>query len=145
MESGARAALLEGGRKLHLQHGPIDLIIAADGDDKQRRLAYTAARDFFADVLSTLVDELSWLREKHIAGAVKRQLDAGAGFAGGRRAQVPEPRLDGRARPVIVVAHVEFRARFGGNDVGGGIGHRHDRRLQPGRLEPIAALVDRGV
>ncbi len=62
MESGAQARLLEGGQKLHLQQGPIDLIIAADGSCEQRRLAYAAARDFFADVLMTLAGELSQLR-----------------------------------------------------------------------------------
>lgn len=62
MDLGAQARLLEGSRRLHLQHGPIDLIVAVDGDRETRYLAYTAARDFFADVLPTLAGELDWLR-----------------------------------------------------------------------------------
>lgn len=62
MDHGAQASLLEGGRKLHLQHGPIDLVIAVDADHEQRQLAYVAARDFFTDILPTLAGELSLLR-----------------------------------------------------------------------------------
>ncbi len=57
--SGAVAALLPDGERLHLQHGPIDLIIAADGD---RRTAFRAAAVRFATVLQELVAELPLLR-----------------------------------------------------------------------------------
>ncbi|HEX2113554.1 MAG TPA: UPF0280 family protein, partial [Alphaproteobacteria bacterium] len=48
--------------RLHLQHGPIDLIIEAFGarDDVER--AYAQAADAFGDVLPQLVKELSVLR-----------------------------------------------------------------------------------
>jgi ApbE superfamily uncharacterized protein (UPF0280 family) len=46
---------------LHLQHGPIDLIIGADGD---RRVAFAAARDRFSTVLDELVGELPLLRKQ---------------------------------------------------------------------------------
>lgn len=49
---------LEGGR-LHLQHGPIDLILTAEGPD--RRQALEAARERFDTVLDTLVSELDHL------------------------------------------------------------------------------------
>ena len=49
-------------QRLHLQHGPIDLIIQADGDDKERTLAFQQAIAFFDSVLVTLVDELPLLR-----------------------------------------------------------------------------------
>jgi ApbE superfamily uncharacterized protein (UPF0280 family) len=55
---GAVAALLADGR-LHLQHGPIDLIIGADGD---RDAAFAAARARFCTVLEELVAELPLLR-----------------------------------------------------------------------------------
>lgn len=55
---GAVAALLADGR-LHLQHGPIDLIIGADGD---RAAAFAAARARFCTVLEELVAELPLLR-----------------------------------------------------------------------------------
>lgn len=55
-----QAAML--GRRLHLQHGPIDLIIEAWGNEAEIRAAYTQARDAFTPVLQTLVDELPTLR-----------------------------------------------------------------------------------
>ena len=55
-----QAAML--GRRLHLQHGPIDLIIEAWGDENEIRAAYSQARDAFTPVLQTLVDELPTLR-----------------------------------------------------------------------------------
>lgn len=60
--SGPQAAMLPDGRRLHLQHGPIDLIIGADGDTGDIRRAYRAARDRFETVLPELVEELSVLR-----------------------------------------------------------------------------------
>lgn len=54
----AVAAILPGGR-LHLQHGPIDLVIGADG---AREVAFEAAVAAFEGVLEALVDELDLLR-----------------------------------------------------------------------------------
>ena len=42
------ATLLPCGTRLHLQHGPIDLVIGADGD---RDTAFTAAQARFETVL----------------------------------------------------------------------------------------------
>ena len=53
------AAYLSGGTRLHLQHGPIDLIIGVDGD---RATASDAAKARFASVLDELVAELPDLR-----------------------------------------------------------------------------------
>ncbi|MFC3614340.1 UPF0280 family protein [Lutimaribacter marinistellae] len=53
------AAILPCGTRLHLQHGPIDLIIGADG---ARDEAFAAARSRFATVLQELVSELPFLR-----------------------------------------------------------------------------------
>ena len=55
------AALLPDGR-LHLQHGPIDLIIEAFGAPPEVQAAYRQAVDRFGDVLPTLVKELPVLR-----------------------------------------------------------------------------------
>ena len=60
---GPVAALLPsgpGGPRLHLQHGPIDLIIGADGD---RDAGFAAAQNRFATVLDELVSELPLLRQ----------------------------------------------------------------------------------
>ncbi len=53
------ASLLPDGTRLHLQHGPIDLIIGADG---QRQIAFEAAHARFATILDELVAELDLLR-----------------------------------------------------------------------------------
>ena len=55
------AARLRDGR-LHLQHGPIDLIIEAFGDRQEVEAAYAQAFARFGDILSTLVLELPVLR-----------------------------------------------------------------------------------
>lgn len=58
--TGPQAAML--GHRLHLQHGPIDLIIDASGDNGEVRRAHRQAEVAFGSVLQTLVDELSELR-----------------------------------------------------------------------------------
>jgi ApbE superfamily uncharacterized protein (UPF0280 family) len=60
--SAPQAALLPDGRRLHLQHGPIDLVIEAFGAREEVGAAYRQARDRFETVLSELVGELSLLR-----------------------------------------------------------------------------------
>jgi hypothetical protein len=57
----AVAARLGDGR-LHLQHGPIDLIIEAFGALGEVERAYAQAADRFGDILPALVGELSVLR-----------------------------------------------------------------------------------
>ena len=44
--------------RLHLQHGPIDLIIEAFGAMSEVELAYSQAIERFGDILPTLVREL---------------------------------------------------------------------------------------
>jgi uncharacterized protein len=57
----ATARLISGNR-LHLQHGPIDLIIGADGAREQVELAYRAAVAAFPSILPALVTQLPMLR-----------------------------------------------------------------------------------
>ena len=54
------AVILPCGTRLHLQHGPIDLIISADG---QRERAFEAADARFRTVLTELVAELDVLKQ----------------------------------------------------------------------------------
>jgi len=56
-----QAGALPDGR-LHLQHGPIDLIIGLSADPAARNRALQAAIDRFATVLQQLCDELAGLR-----------------------------------------------------------------------------------
>ncbi|MEQ8966593.1 MAG: UPF0280 family protein [Azospirillaceae bacterium] len=59
--AGAQAALLPDGR-LHLQEGPIDLVIGAEGAGEAVRRAYTSAARRFGGLLAGLVGELPGLR-----------------------------------------------------------------------------------
>jgi uncharacterized protein len=65
--SGPDARLLPDGERLHLQHGPIDLIIGAEGD---RDRAFRAAWQRFRTLLDELVAELPLLRRE--VGAMPR-------------------------------------------------------------------------
>jgi ApbE superfamily uncharacterized protein (UPF0280 family) len=58
---GASAARLADGR-LHLQHGPIDLIIEAWGEHAEVAAAYKQAIARFDDIVEVLVQELAQLR-----------------------------------------------------------------------------------
>lgn len=62
-----------GDGRLHLQHGPIDLVIIADGDTAEAARAEAAMTARFATILDELVAELDRLRadvesEPHIVG-----------------------------------------------------------------------------
>ena len=77
--------MINNGRRLHLQHGPIDLIIEACGDNIA--CAYDAAITRFETLLQELVDELPQLRSAtaHIEGSLhgsvaKRMQRAAAQF-----------------------------------------------------------------
>jgi ApbE superfamily uncharacterized protein (UPF0280 family) len=68
--SRQQARTLAGGR-LHLQDGPIDLIIGADGEPSAVERAYSAAAARFATVLDELCEELVLLRVPAIPGALR--------------------------------------------------------------------------
>jgi ApbE superfamily uncharacterized protein (UPF0280 family) len=57
-----QAALMPDGRRLHLQHGPIDLVIEAWGAPDEIMAAYRQAMVAFQTVLPGLVTELALLR-----------------------------------------------------------------------------------
>jgi ApbE superfamily uncharacterized protein (UPF0280 family) len=60
--TGPEAAWLPDGRRLHLHHGPIDLILEAWGPAPARAAAYAAATRRFDGLLQELADELPALR-----------------------------------------------------------------------------------
>lgn len=84
---GPAIQLLTGDR-LHLQHGPIDVVLRAWGGAADVEVAYRAAAERFATVLGELVGELAELRRPvseapRVSGAVaRRMLDAARPFAG---------------------------------------------------------------
>jgi ApbE superfamily uncharacterized protein (UPF0280 family) len=82
-------ALLPDGKRLHLQDGPIDLIIEAKGSEGNVRAAYEAAARRFTGLLDELCEELIELRKAAdpargaLNGVVARRMHAAvAPFAG---------------------------------------------------------------
>lgn len=80
---------LADGRRLHLQDGPIDLIVEAVGNVADRRAAYDAAARRFIGLLDELCSELPLLRQAAdpercpLQGVVARRMHAAvAPFAG---------------------------------------------------------------
>ena len=74
-------ALLSDGRRLHLQDGPIDLIVEARGRADEVRAAYEAAAQRFAGLLDELCAELPELRtaagrRTSLKGVVARRMHA---------------------------------------------------------------------
>ncbi|MEY9184010.1 ApbE superfamily uncharacterized protein (UPF0280 family) [Bradyrhizobium sp. USDA 326] len=74
-------ALLSGGRRLHLQDGPIDLIMEARGTSGEVRAAYEAAALRFTGLLDELCAELTELRtaaaeRTSLKGVVARRMHA---------------------------------------------------------------------
>jgi ApbE superfamily uncharacterized protein (UPF0280 family) len=73
---------LRDGKRLHLQDGPIDLIVEANGHRKSLREAYAAAIDRFTGLLDELCDELPLLRSPAdpvrcaLQGVVARRMHA---------------------------------------------------------------------
>jgi uncharacterized protein len=63
MKTRAQIRLLEDGRRLHLQDGPIDLIVEAFGERSEIHAAYHAAAERFIHVLDELCGELTFLRQ----------------------------------------------------------------------------------
>ena len=83
-------AWLADGKRLHLQDGPIDLIVEATGKQTDVRAAYEAAARRFTGLLDELCEELTELREAallercSLKGVVARRMhDAVAPFAAG--------------------------------------------------------------
>ncbi|TIQ29809.1 MAG: UPF0280 family protein [Mesorhizobium sp.] len=80
--NGPQAHWLADGRRLHLNHGPIDLIVEAFGEAGERRAAYAQAVERFQTILNELVEELPELRRpasltpRAFAGPTARRMEA---------------------------------------------------------------------
>jgi uncharacterized protein len=88
MTRAPQIRFLSDSRRLHLQDGPIDLIVEASGSEANIRLAYGAAARRFTGLLDELCDELPLLRKAAdpacclLRGKVARRMhDAVAPFA----------------------------------------------------------------
>jgi ApbE superfamily uncharacterized protein (UPF0280 family) len=77
-DPGPMVAHFADGSRLHLQHGPIDLIVECDGAAEQCSAARQAAIDRFDGLLEELVDELAFLRAPLEPGRQRRPVGATA-------------------------------------------------------------------
>ncbi|GAB5505917.1 MAG: thiamine biosynthesis protein ApbE [Rhizobiaceae bacterium] len=96
--TGPQIAMLPDGRRLHLNHGPIDLIVQAFGPPDECELAYRQAAGRFRTVLEELVAELP---------ALRAQVQPGTRFAGPvarRMAAAVEPHASDFVTPMAAVA-----------------------------------------
>lgn len=73
MTGSPQVVWLPDGRRLHMNHGPIDLIVEAWGDPGEVANAYAQAADRFKTILPELVAELPELRRP--AGSTPRPFD----------------------------------------------------------------------
>ena len=82
MERRPQVGWLKDGKRLHLQDGPIDLIVEASGSRDNLRIAYEAAVDRFTGLLDELCGELALLRAEAnpapclLQGVVARRMHA---------------------------------------------------------------------
>jgi uncharacterized protein len=82
MSRAPHIRFLADGQRLHLQDGPIDLIVGARGSETDVRTAYDAAARRFTGLLDELCDELKTLREAadpvrcRLQGVVARRMHA---------------------------------------------------------------------
>jgi len=86
---------LADGKRLSMRHGPIDLILEAEGDIKQVQLAYQQATRVFKTVLTELVSELESLRQPlgspgiQLQGVVAKNMHRAATNAAGQLFATP--------------------------------------------------------
>ncbi|MCB2111134.1 UPF0280 family protein [Albidovulum sp.] len=110
MPEGPQAALRDGGLRLHLRHGPIDLLIGAEGPGSARETAFAAAARRFDGLLEGLVAELALLRAPLApglpppAGAVARRMHGAALAHAGDRFLTPMIAVAGAVADEILAA-----------------------------------------
>lgn len=96
--NGPQIGMLPDGRRLHMNHGPIDLIVQAYGQPDECERAYRQAADRFATVLEELVAELPDLR-----GELRPDFEF-AGPVAQRMAQAVAPHSQSFVTPMAAVA-----------------------------------------
>ncbi|KAB2847267.1 MAG: UPF0280 family protein [Hyphomicrobiaceae bacterium] len=111
MKGRPQARMLPDGRRLHLQHGPIDLVIGAERRDGSVAIeALLAARHRFESVLEELVGELPLLRSTcapdspRPRGSVAKRMDAAVRPYAARRFITPMAAVAGSVADEILQA-----------------------------------------
>ncbi len=103
------------GRRLHLRHGPIELVIEAEGERDEVEKGYRQAAQYFQPVLSTLVGELDLLRKPVSAGgpvpagAIARRMH-GAAMVHADRFVTPMVAVAGAVADHVLATMIEGRA-----------------------------------
>jgi ApbE superfamily uncharacterized protein (UPF0280 family) len=165
--SGPQAAMLADGRRLHLNHGPIDLIVEAFGDASEVAAAYAQAKDRFDTVLEELVAELVELRRptnvqpRAFRGPTARRMEA-ASVPFADRFVTPMAAVAGAVADEVLAAMVKGRrlARAYVNDGGdiaihlspgaemkaaiAGTGHGVADRLSIAASDPVRGIATSG-
>jgi ApbE superfamily uncharacterized protein (UPF0280 family) len=77
----AQIRILPDQRRLHLQDGPIDLIVEAFGDSREVQRSYEAAAERFVNVLDELCAELPLLRAQALPGGMQPKGKIAKGMA----------------------------------------------------------------
>ncbi|MFH1343801.1 MAG: UPF0280 family protein [Pseudomonadota bacterium] len=119
---------LADGRRLHLQDGPIDLIVEAVGSEADRCAAYDAAARRFTGLLDELCSELPLLRQAAdpdacpLQGAVARRMHAAVAPFAGAHFVTPMAAVAGAVAEEILdamtgVAHLERAYVNNGGDI----------------------------
>lgn len=103
---GPQVSWLPDGRRLHLHHGPIDLIVDCDGPGRDAALRAAAGR--FGTILDELVDELPMLRAPVTPGEQRDTGEAGPesprGVVAGRMVRAVAPFAKEFVTPMAAVA-----------------------------------------
>ena len=90
MRGRAQIRLLPDGRRLHMQDGPIDLIVEAFGEDSEIETAYHAAAGRFVTVLDELCSELTFLRQPTTVGGRQAEGSVARRMVGAVRPYAPQ-------------------------------------------------------
>ncbi|MDZ5449311.1 UPF0280 family protein [Labrys sp. ZIDIC5] len=110
MRAGPQASLLSDNRRLHLQHGPIDLIIEAQAEPETVQAAYGAAIQRFDGLLEMLCEELPLLRAPQgvdsvpAQGVVARRMQAAVAPHAGSHFITPMAAVAGAVADEILAA-----------------------------------------
>src|SRR5216683_515536 len=84
MNCRAQIQMLPDGRRLHMQDGPIDVIVEAFGEAGEIALTYRAAANRFVEILDELCCELEFLRRPACEDGDLHYADGSGSRCGGR-------------------------------------------------------------
>jgi len=139
--TGPQASLLPDGRRLHLNHGPIDLIVEAFGSEAEVSAAHAQATARFQTILSELVEELASLRTpaspriRDFSGSTARRMEAAVSPLAGDSFITPMASVAGSVADEILSAMLARRTLAKAYVNNGGDSALH---LSPGQTMRLA-------